>query len=78
MAYKENSLGIPQEPPNWCKTLSSGHGPDFYFRYQAGEGKTVVHGGATPALIPMVVELRRLIEKVELVCRMIRKQQNPT
>lgn len=78
MAYKENSLGIPQVPPSWCKILSSGHGPDFYFRYQEGEGKTVVHGGATPALIPMAAELKKLIENVVLVCRSIRKQQDPT
>lgn len=33
MAYKEG-LSIPQVPPDWCVILSSGHGPNFYFRYQ--------------------------------------------
>jgi hypothetical protein len=44
MAYKEG-LSIPQVVPDWCTILSSGHGPNFYFRYQKGQGKTVVHGG---------------------------------
>ena len=65
MAYKENDLGIPQVPPDWVTILSSGHGPNFYFRYQQGEEKTVIHGGQTPALIPMAVELKNLIEVTE-------------
>ena len=68
MAYKEG-LSIPQMPPDWCTILSSGHGPDFYFRYQKGQGKTVVHGGQTPALIPMAVELKKLIEMVGLAVK---------
>ena len=68
MAY-EDGLSIPQVPPDWVTTLSSGHGPNFYYRYQLGEGKTVVHGGSTPALIPMAVELKNLIEMVELAVR---------
>jgi hypothetical protein len=66
MAHKEKSLSIPKVPPDWCKILGSGHGPNFYFRYQEGGGRTVVHGGQTPALIPMGVELKKLIEMVEL------------
>ena len=69
MAYKEKTLSIAEVPPDWCKILSSGHGPNFYFRYQGGEGKTVVHGGQTPALIPMAVELKKLIEMVELAIK---------
>ena len=70
LAYKENILGIPETPPDWAEILSSGHGPNFYFRYQEGErdqdgGKTIVHGGQTPALIPMAVELGKLIGMVE-------------
>lgn len=65
MAYKEG-LSVPEIPPDWCSILSSGHGPNFYFRYQEGQGKTVVHGGQTPALIPMAAELKKLIEMVEL------------
>ena len=68
MAYKEG-LSIPQVPPDWCTTLSSGHGRRFYFRYLEGHGKTVVHGGQTPALIPMAVALRNLIEMVGLAVR---------
>ncbi len=68
MAYKEG-LSIPQVVPDWCAILSSGHGPNFYFRYQKGEGKTVVHGGQTPALIPMAVELKKLIKMVELAIK---------
>ena len=66
MAYKEKALSIPKVPPDWVKILSSGHGPNFYFRYQKGKGKTVLHGGQTPALIPMAVELKKLIKIVEL------------
>ncbi|MGA2464656.1 MAG: hypothetical protein ABSH06_09935 [Thermodesulfobacteriota bacterium] len=69
MAYKEKGLSIPQVPPDWVTTLSSGHGPNFYFRYQKGEGKTVVHGGQTPALIPMAVALKNLIEMVGLAVK---------
>jgi hypothetical protein len=64
MAYKEKDLSIPQAPPDWVAILSSGHGPNFYFRYQEGEGKSVVHGGQTPALIPMAAALKDLIETV--------------
>ncbi len=68
MAYKEG-LSIPQVPPDWCTILSSGHGPNFYFRYQKGQGKTVVHGGQTPALIPMADALKNLIEMVGLAVK---------
>ena len=68
MAYKEG-LSIPQVPPDWCTVLSSGHGPTVYFRYQEGQGKTVVHGGQTPALIPMAVALKNLIEMVGLAVK---------
>ncbi|MCX5827944.1 MAG: hypothetical protein NTV58_08080 [Deltaproteobacteria bacterium] len=69
MAYEEKTLSIPKMPPAWCKILSSGHGPNFYFRYQEGERKTVVHGGQTPALIPMAVELKKLVELVEIAIK---------
>jgi len=69
MAYKEKTLSISEEPPDWCKILSSGHKPNYYFRYQKGTGKTVVHGGQTPALIPMAVELKKLIEMVEFAIK---------
>jgi hypothetical protein len=69
MAYKEKGLSIPAVPPDWVTILSSGHGPNFYFRYQEGEEKTVVNGGQTPALIPMAGELRRLIEMIELAIK---------
>jgi hypothetical protein len=67
-AYKEG-LSIPEVPPDWVTILSSGHGPNFYFRYQKGQGKTVVHGGATPALIPMREALKDLIEMVGLAVK---------
>lgn len=69
MAYDEKRLSIPQVPPDWVTILSSGHGPNYYLRYQQGEKRTIVHGGQTPALIPMVVELKNLIEEVELVVK---------
>ncbi len=69
MAYKENTLNIEQDPPDWVMILSSGHGPNFYFRYQEGEEKSVVHGGQTPALISMAVELKKLIKMVELAIK---------
>lgn len=69
MAYKEKGLNIPEVPPDWITILSSGHGPNFYLRYQEGKGKTVVHGGQTPALIPMAVELKNLIEMVGLAVK---------
>lgn len=72
MAYEEG-LSIPKVPPDWCTILSSGHGPNFYFRYQVryeeGKEKTVVHGGQTPALIPMAVELKKLIKMVRLAVK---------
>lgn len=68
IVYKEG-LRIPQVPPDWVKILSSGHGPNFYFRYQQGERKTVVHGGQTPALILMSVALKDLIEMVGLAAK---------
>jgi hypothetical protein len=69
MAYKEKTLDIPKVLPTWVKILGSGHGPNFYFRYQEGEKCTVVHGGRTPALIPMAVELRKLVEMVRLAIK---------
>ena len=69
MAYKEKGLSIPQVPPDWVTTLSSGHKPNFYFRYKKGQGKNVVHGGQTPALIPMRDALKNLIEMVELAIK---------
>ena len=63
MACKEG-LNIPQVPPDWVAILSSGHGPNYYFRYQKGQGGTVVHIGQTPALIPMTNGLKNLIEMV--------------
>ena len=68
IAYKEG-LSIPKDPPDWVRTLSSGHGPNFYFRYQVGEGGTIVHGGSTPALIPMRDALKNLIEMVGLAVK---------
>jgi hypothetical protein len=65
MACQERDLNIPQAPPDWCRILAEGHGPDFYFRYQKGKGNTIVHGGQTPALRPMTTALKRLIERVE-------------
>lgn len=69
MAYNEKDLSIQKLPPDWVTILSSGHGPNFYFRYQEGKGKTVVHGGQTPDLIPMTVALKNLIEMVGLAVR---------
>ena len=66
IAYDEGTLKILELPPDWVTILSVGHGPDFYFRYQEGENKTVVNGGQTPALIPMAIELKALLEKVEI------------
>lgn len=65
LAYREG-LGIPENPPDWCAILSSGHGPDYYFRYQIGQGKVVAQSGQTPALLPMAAELRKLVEIVLL------------
>lgn len=66
LAYKEKTLCITEVPPDWVKILGWGHGPNFYFRYQEGEknqkrNRTIVHGGQTPALIPMAIELGKLI-----------------
>lgn len=73
MAYKKG-LNIPHTPPDWVIILSAGHWPNFYFRYQEGEKdqeakKTVVHGGQTPTLVSMVVELKNLIEMVGLIVK---------
>lgn len=68
MARKE-SLPLPLQAPDWVAILSSGHGRPFYFRYQKGEGGTIVNGGQTPALVPMVVALRQLVKTVELAVK---------
>ncbi|WP_299982713.1 hypothetical protein [Desulfobacula sp.] len=70
MSYNEKTLNIPKSPPDWVKILSLGHGPNFYFRYQEGEKKAVVQGGQTPALIPMAIALKEIIEKVENVIKL--------
>ena len=70
MSYNEKTLNIPKSPPDWVKILSVGHGPNFYFRYQEGEEKTKVNGGQTPALIPMAIALKEIIEKVENVIKL--------
>jgi hypothetical protein len=61
-----DGLTIPPVPPDWVKRLSSGHGPNFYFRYQQGINRTVVNGGSTPELVPMNQELNGLLELVAL------------
>lgn len=66
LVYREQTLGIPEQPPDWVQILGDGHGPNFYFRYQEGENKTIVNGGQTPALVPMTDGLRKLLEQVEL------------
>jgi hypothetical protein len=66
IAYEQADLNIPKDPPDWVKILNSGHGPNFYLRYQIGQGKTVVHGGSTPALVPMARKLRQFIEAVSV------------
>ena len=50
LTYFEKTLGIPEQLPNWVRILCDGHGPNFYFRYQEGENRTIVNGGQTPAL----------------------------
>lgn len=60
----ENIIDISNEPPDWVKILSIGHGPNFYFRYQQGENKVFVHGGQTPALAPMFQDLTDLTKKI--------------
>ena len=74
MAHKEEPLDFPKVSPDWVKVLGLGHWRNLYFRYQEGkkdqEGKkTLVHGGQTPALIPMEVELRKLVEMVVLAIK---------
>jgi|JI6StandDraft_1071083.scaffolds.fasta_scaffold105966_2 hypothetical protein len=46
LSYKEQTLGISENPPAWVQILSEGHGPNFYFRYQQGVNRGIVHGGA--------------------------------
>jgi len=64
MAYDSN-LDIARTPPAWCKILGSGHGPLFYFRYQEGENKTIVHGGQTPEMVSTIRDLKALLRTVE-------------
>ena len=61
LAYNENSLGISETPPTWVRILSEGHGPNYYFRYQKGKSKKIVHGGQTSALAPMASQLSSLL-----------------
>ena len=64
IAEETQRIDIPKEPPDWVKILSIGHGPRFYFRYQQGAEKNTVHGGQTPALIPMAQALSSLLKDV--------------
>jgi hypothetical protein len=77
-AHREG-LSIEEAPPTWVQILGTGHGPNFYFRYQEGEeivtgdgrkSHVIVNGGSTPALIPMAVELKKLIQTVESSVRL--------
>ncbi len=65
LSYKEGDLCIPESPPDWVETLSLAHGPNYYFRYQEGENKTIVNGGVTPALAPMASALKEIVSKVD-------------
>lgn len=58
-------LGLQKDPPSWVSILATGHGPDFYLRYQKGKHGVIVHGGSTPAPIPMAAALRELLVTVE-------------
>ena len=58
-------LGLPKDPPSWVSILATGHGPDFYLRYQKGKHGVIVHGGSTPAPIPMAAALQELLVTVE-------------
>lgn len=69
MSYNENTLNIAKSPPDWVTMLSIGHGPNFYFRYQEGEGKTIVNGGQTPSLTPMAIALKELVEKIAIAVK---------
>ncbi|WP_461517033.1 hypothetical protein [Porticoccus sp.] len=71
LAYSAQLPGISETPPDWVRILSEGHGPNYYFRYPEGENKTVVHGGPTPALEPMVFELSSLFKQVELAVKAV-------
>ena len=64
LAHAEG-LAISESPPVWCAVLSVGHGPNFYFRYQVGEGRNLVHGGQTPELVSMFAELGEIVKLVE-------------
>jgi hypothetical protein len=72
MACKEG-LNIPQVPRDWVTTLSWGHGPNFYFRYQEGVKVTTKHvtvdSGSYPALVSMTTALKNLIETVGLAVK---------
>lgn len=72
MSYKEKTLKIPKKPPTWVEILSSGHGPNYYLRYQEGEQKTVVNGGQTPDLILMAKSLKEIIEQVQTIIKNIK------
>lgn len=71
LAYSARLPGISETPPDWVRILSEGHGPNYYFRYQEGENKTVVHGGQTPALEPMAFELSSLLKQVDLAVKAV-------
>ena len=56
-------LNIPAAPPQWCKTLNSEyHKP--YYRYPMG-----LNGMSLPAPIPMMLELKEILDKVKVAIR---------
>jgi hypothetical protein len=65
LSYKEGDLCIPELPHDWVETLSLGHGPNYYSRYQEGKNKTIVNGGVTPVLVFMASSLKEIVFKVD-------------
>lgn len=56
----DRGLKVSAQPPNWCVILNQTHDKPYYLRYPIG-----ISGFNTPAVAPMVFELKLLLGLVE-------------
>jgi hypothetical protein len=55
-------LTVSAQPPEWCVILNQTHDKPYYLRYPIG-----INGFQTPDPAPMVSELKRLLDLIEVV-----------
>jgi HEPN domain-containing protein len=58
----DNGLGVPRQPPEWCRILNETYNKPYHLRYP-----TEVNGFSVPACSQILDELSKLIEQVERI-----------